>query len=96
MAEKKQGIDWSTVWKKEDWISVWIGFLILILLMVGATFRLPGWKWMTDGAFSGKISGWSKTADALAKDGETKGEEVLKTGAAALKTAFDARKSKGR
>jgi uncharacterized integral membrane protein (TIGR00698 family) len=90
MVEKKQGIDWSTVWKKEDWISVWIGFVILILLMAGATLRLPGWRWMTDGVFSGKTSGWSKTADALAKDGETKGEEALKTGAAALKTALDA------
>ena len=91
MVEKKEGIDWSTLWKKEDWISVWIAFLILILLMAGATIKLPGWKWITDGAVNEKIPGWTKTADALAKEGETKGEEALKTGAAALKTALDAK-----
>ena len=29
MAEK-QGIDWSSLWKKEEWLAVWIGFLIII------------------------------------------------------------------
>ena len=43
--------------------------------MAGATFKLPGWKWTTDGAFSEKISGYNKKVDALAKDAEAKGEE---------------------
>ena len=95
MAEKKQGIDWTTLWKKDDWMSVWIGFLILIIFMAGATFKLPGWKWMTDGAFSEKISGYSKKVDALAKDAEAKGEEGLKAGRrTALKTALDAKDRK--
>jgi uncharacterized integral membrane protein (TIGR00698 family) len=94
MAEKKQGIDWTTLWKKDDWVSVWIGFIILIIFMAGATFKLPGWKWMTDGAFSEKISGYSKKVDALAKDAEAKGEEGLKAGALALKTALEAKDRK--
>lgn len=94
MVEKKQGIDWTTLWKKDDWMSVWIGFLILIIFMAGAVFKLPGWKWVTDGAFSEKISGYSQKVDALAKDAETKGEEGLRAGAAALKTALDAKDRK--
>jgi len=94
MVEKKQGIDWTTLWKKDDWVSVWIGFLILIIFMAGATFKLPGWKWMTDGPFSEKISSYSKKVDALAKDAEAKGEEGLKVGAAALKTALDTKDRK--
>jgi len=94
MAEKKQGIDWTTLWKKDDWMSVWIGFLILIIFMAGATIKFPGWKWMTDGAFGDKISGYSKKVDALAKDAEAKGEEGLKAAAAELKTAFDAKDRK--
>ena len=90
MAEKKQGIDWTTLWKKDDWMSVWIGFLILIIFVAGATFKLPGWKWMTDGAFSEKIPAWNKTVGSLVKDAEAKGEEGLKVGAIALKTALDA------
>jgi len=83
--------------KKDDWVSVWIGFLILIIFMAGAVFKLPGWKWMTDGGYKGfseKISGYSKKVDALAKDAEAKGEEGLKAGAAALKTALDAKDRK--
>ncbi len=95
MAEKKQGIDWTTLWKKDDWMSVWIGFLILIIFIAGATLRLPGWRWMTDGAFLEKAPGWVSKVDALGKEAEAKGEEGLKAEAAALKTALDAKDRKG-
>ena len=39
MAETKQGINWTTLWKKDDWVSVWIGFLILIIFMAGAVIQ---------------------------------------------------------
>ena len=93
MAEKK-GINWTTLWKKDDWVSVWIGFLILILFMAGATIKLPGWKWMTDGSFLSKVPGYSTKADGLSKDAEAKGEEGLKAGALALKTALDGKDRK--
>ncbi len=89
MVEKKEKIDWTTLWKKDDWMSVWIGFLILIIFIAGATFKLPGWKWMTDGAFGQKTAGWSKSAESLAKEAETKAEEGLKAGAIALKAAIE-------
>jgi uncharacterized integral membrane protein (TIGR00698 family) len=92
MAEQKQGIDWSTLWKKDDWMSVWIGFAILIIFMAGCTLKLPGWRWMTDGAFiSEKMPGYAKKAEALVKDAEAKGDEGLKTAVIALKTALDAK-----
>jgi uncharacterized integral membrane protein (TIGR00698 family) len=94
MEEKKKGIDWTTLWKKDDWMSVWIGFLILIIFMTGATIKLPGWRWMTDGAFLSKVPGFSSKAESLAKEAETKGEEGLKTSALALKTALDAKDRK--
>ena len=94
MAEKRQGIDWTTLWKKDDWMSVWIGFLILIIFMAGATFKLPGWRWMTDGAFLSKVPGYASKVEALAKETDAKGEEGLKTEALALKTALDAKDRK--
>jgi len=94
MAEKKQGIDLSTLWKKDDWMAVWIGFFILIIFMAGATIKLPGWKWMTDGAFLSKLPGYSSKAEAIVKDAEAKGEEGLRTSALALKTALDAKDRK--
>ncbi len=96
MVEKQQGIDWSTLWKKDDWVSVWIGFAILIIFLAGIlTLRLPGWKWMTDGAFQEKVSGYAKKADGLVKDAEAKADEGLKGAAAALKSALDAKDRAG-
>jgi len=89
MAEQKKGIDWTTIWKKDDWVAVWIGFLILIIFMAGATFKLPRWGWMTEGAFSSKLPEWSKKVEALGKEAETKDELGLKMGTATLKSALD-------
>ncbi|MBP1731063.1 MAG: putative rane protein, partial [Deltaproteobacteria bacterium] len=73
MAEK-QGIDWTTLWKKDDWMSVWIGFIILIFFLAGSTFKLPSWRWMSDGAFGEKIGGYQKRVEAIAKDATAKGD----------------------
>jgi uncharacterized integral membrane protein (TIGR00698 family) len=86
----KQGIDWTTLWKKDDWMSVWIGFLILIVFIAGLTFKLPSWKWMTDGAFSEKIGGFQKKAESIAKDAEAKGDAAVMTESGALKAALGA------
>ena len=96
MVEKKQRIDWSTLWKKDDWMSVWIGFAILIIFIAGIiTLRLPGWRWMTGGAFDGKVPGYVSKVEALVNDAGAKGEEGVKTAAADLKAAFDAKDRKG-
>lgn len=34
-------IDWSSLWKKEDWWACWIGWLILILAIVGVMPQTP-------------------------------------------------------
>lgn len=94
MAENKQKIDFTTLWKKDDWMSVWIGFLILIIFMAGATFKLPGWKWMTDGAFFEKASALPAKAEALAKEAEGKGDIGVKTAAMALKTSLEGKDRK--
>jgi uncharacterized integral membrane protein (TIGR00698 family) len=88
MENKKQGIDWTTLWKKDDWMSVWIGLLILIVFLAGASFKLPGWKWMTDGAFGDKVPGWAPKVESIAKEAETKGETGIQQAAVAMKTGL--------
>ena len=41
MAEKKQGIDWSSLWRKEDWWACWIGWFILLMAIVGIMPKAP-------------------------------------------------------
>jgi len=92
--EEKRSIDWTTLWKKDDWMSVWIGFLILIIFLAGATFKLPSWVWMTDGAFNEKIPGYLKKVEALQKDAEAKGESGVLSQLQALKGAIDGKDRK--
>jgi uncharacterized integral membrane protein (TIGR00698 family) len=94
MGEDSKGINWSVLWKSDDWMSVWIGFFILIFFLAGATMSLPRWKWIGDGSFQDKIAGYAKKVDSASKDAETKGEAALKDQAAALKTALDAKDRK--
>ena len=94
MAENKQKIDFTTLWKKDDWMSVWIGFLILIIFMAGATFKLPGWKWTTDGAFFEKAAALPAKAEALAKEAEGKGDPGVQAAAMGLKTALEGKDRK--
>ena len=94
MGENDKGTNWSVLWKSDDWMSVWIGFFILIFFLAGATMSLPGWKWIGDGSFQDKIAGYTKKVDSVAKDAEAKTEPALKDQAAALKTALDAKDRK--
>ena len=41
MAEKKQGIDWSSLWRKEDWWACWIGWFILLMAIAGIMPNAP-------------------------------------------------------
>jgi uncharacterized integral membrane protein (TIGR00698 family) len=53
MAEKKQGIDWSSLWRKEDWWACWIGWLILLMAIAGMLPKAP------------RIATWTALSKAL-------------------------------
>ena len=40
-SSKKRGIDWSTLIRKEDWLVVWIGFSILLIVTLGLVTEVP-------------------------------------------------------
>ena len=94
MGEKNEGINWSVLWKSDDWMSVWIGFLILIVALAGFTMSLPKWSWITGGSFEGMISGWTAKVEAIATEAEGKNEPAVKEQAVALKAALDGKDRK--
>ncbi len=79
---------WSAIWKKDDWLSVWIGFLILGVFIAGFALRLPDWKWMSGAEFDGKGAAWAERVQALAADAEAKREAGLKGSLVALYSAL--------
>ncbi|MBA7504228.1 hypothetical protein ES706_02855 [subsurface metagenome] len=49
--QEKKGINWSSLWRVEDWWACWIGWLILVLAWVGimpATIKYGTWSAAAD------------------------------------------------
>lgn len=57
-------IDWSSLWKNEDWWSCWIGWFILLLAIIGILPHAP------------KIAGWTSLANAFPKGWSTLGTTI--------------------
>ena len=80
---------WSSIWKKEDWVAVWIGFLIIILAIAGFRVGIPKFRWTTDGEFKSFITESAPGLDKLAATAGEKGETAHQEQAVALKAAVD-------
>lgn len=80
---------WSVLWKNEDWLAVWIGFLIIIMSLVGMKVAVPHFKWVTEGEFIGFCTEMAPQMDKLASQADAKGEKALQTEAVALKATLE-------
>lgn len=94
--EEKKGYDWSTLWKTEDWVAVWLGFIIIVLILAfnnWKTFDLSkvnsNFKWATDGQISSRASKWKEAIDPLMKEAQAKDEQGTANRLQALKEAID-------
>ena len=85
--ENKSG---SALLKSEDWLAVWLGFLILVVVLAGVRPEMPKFRWATDGGFAAVAAENAPAADKLARDAEAKGEKDLAAAATALKSAIGA------
>jgi uncharacterized membrane protein YadS len=85
---------WSVLWKNEDWLAVWIGFLIIILSLAGLKVVAPHFKWVTEGEFIGVCHQMAPQLDTLAGQADAKGEKALQTEALALKAALETKDRK--
>jgi uncharacterized membrane protein YadS len=87
MPETKGG---STLLKTEDWLAVWLGFLIIALVLLGVRPDMPKFRWATDSGFAAAVAEQKPAVDRLAADATGKGEAELAAAATALKGAMDA------
>ncbi len=89
-----KGIDWSSLWKKDEWLAVWIGFLIIFLSLAGLKLSSVTFKWTTDGEFASFATEQLPMVDKLAKQAGEKGEPALQEGLVALKGALESKNRK--
>lgn len=83
-----KGIDWSSLWKKEDWLAVWLGFLIMALVVFGIwAVQVPTYRWTTDAEMTTFLQSKAPDLDQLLKGAEAKGEAKLVTEVKALQAA---------
>ncbi|HAK88017.1 MAG TPA: putative sulfate exporter family transporter [Nitrospiraceae bacterium] len=85
--EKKQGL--SDLVKNEDWLAVWLGFLIIILILAGVRPNMPSFKWETSGEFATTIEKSKPKVEKFITDAKAKNETAAADSATALKTALD-------
>ncbi len=89
-----KGIDWSSLWKKDEWLAVWIGFLIIILSLAGLKLTNVSFKWTTEGEFASFAAEQLPMVDKLAKQAGEKGEQALQEQLVALKGALESKNRK--
>jgi len=84
MAENNKKIDWSGLWTSEDWLAVWIGFFIIIVVLAGLTIKTPTFRWTTEGEFKGLLTELTPQVEKYTKDATAKGEAELAASSQAL------------
>lgn len=84
----------SVLWKTEDWLAVWLGFIIIAIILAGLSVKLPGFKWTTEGEFSSIVQESEPVVDKLLADAEAKGEAALQASLTALKATFPGKERK--
>jgi uncharacterized membrane protein YadS len=80
----------SSVLKSEDWLAVWLGFLIIVLVLVGVRPVMPSFRWATDTGFAASVAERRPAIESLLKNAEAKGDRDLVAAATALKAAVEA------
>src|SRR5574341_2627981 len=62
----------STLIKSEDWMTVWLGFLLILLVLFGLRFKTPTFRWMGDGGFQAVVAENGPAVDKLVKAAQEK------------------------
>ncbi|MFH0821976.1 MAG: putative sulfate exporter family transporter [Pseudomonadota bacterium] len=84
---------WSKLWTQEDWLAVWIGFLVILCVLLiaskGIKITGPSFKWSTEAEFTTFCSEAGPTVEKLAAKAGAKGDAGLQAAAVGLKAALD-------
>jgi len=86
---QRQRIDWSSLWKKDEWLAVWLGFLIIVLLIAGLQVKTPSFRWTTGGEFASFVKGTAQQVETLIQAAADAGETDVQDSAVALRAVIE-------
>jgi len=72
----------------EDWLAVWLGFALVVLVVLGVRPEMPKFRWGTDGWFASTSAARAPAVAALVTDAGAKGDRQLAAAATALQSAL--------
>jgi len=86
--DKGKPSGWSNLLKNEDWMGVWLGFLVIALILLGLQVKMPNFKWTTGGEFSGLVAEMTPAVNSLVKAAGEKSDADLLAAATGLQSAM--------
>ncbi|MFA4904113.1 MAG: putative sulfate exporter family transporter [Desulfobaccales bacterium] len=92
--QMEKASQWSALWGTEDWLAVWIGFFIIILILLGLSVKTPKFKWTTGTEFDTYMAETAPAIDKLAQQAAQKDEKALQEQALALSAGIAAKDRK--
>lgn len=80
----------ALLWKTEDWLAVWVGFLVIVLVAAGVTVKNSKFKWTTDREFASYVTRLqeARTLEGLGSAAAAKGEAGLAASVAGVASAM--------
>ena len=83
-------------WRTEDWVAVYLGFFIILVILAAFSWKLfafsnlqSGFRWTTDAQIAARAPAWNAALDDIAKDAQAKGRADLAGAAAGVKAALE-------
>ncbi len=88
-------------WRTEDWMAVFLGFLIMVVVLVFFNTKavdlrnaVSSFRWTTEGQIAARTPDWIATLNTIAKEAEAKGQKDVVAMSTALKDALEKRDRK--
>jgi uncharacterized membrane protein YadS len=85
----------SSKWRTEDWIAVYLGFIVIIITLAAFSWKFidlgnvtSSFRWTTDGQIASRTAGWSAALEDVSKEAESRGQKDVAAKAADLKAAL--------
>jgi uncharacterized integral membrane protein (TIGR00698 family) len=87
---RERPIGLALMWKTEDWLAVWVGFLVIVLVAGGVTVKMSKFKWTTDREFVSYVTRLqdSRAVQGLESAAAASGEAKLQASLAGLGSAM--------
>ena len=83
-------------WRTEDWVAVYIGFLIIAVILAAFSWKLfdfgnlrSTFRWTTDAQIAARAPGWTAALDEVAKDAQARGNKGIVAAAGGLKAGLE-------